>query len=627
MLQSIHDKSKGWVAYVIVAIICIPFVFWGINEYVGGGSKLVIAEVNGQEISAQLYRRALQQRKQQMREMLGDALPIEILEGPEIKQAVVNDLIREALLRQFSEEKGFRVGDAQLVSEIQKLPIFQEDGAFSAERYSKLLEAQRLSKAAFEQDLRAGMELDQFEAAISSSAFLTARELRSYLQLKAQQRDISYALVRADALQNSVIVTDEEAREHYQAFQKDYKSEELVKLEYIILDPKLIEDNVLVSDDDARALFDQESERYTTGESRSISQILIKLGSDSNAAAENADAAYQRLKSNEAFAVVAGDDSLAAGKGGDLGAIFRGDLAQDVESVIFSLGEGEFSKPIKTAQGFSIVKVNSITASVPRPFGEVIEQVKEEARRREADALFSDMANQLLSLSYENPASLDAPADALGVKKQFSGFVSRRGASSGIASDPKVLAAAFNEDVLVNGNNSDALTLADERQVVIRIAEHKLADVQSFDEVRGDVIKLLQSRKVRELSRVRGEELLAGAKLGGALESLLAATGEDFVGRQTLDRSSSSIAPNLLDSAFKMPHPAGAPEFVGLQMASGDYVVIQLDKVLTPDVSTTDSYATRSRVGLSRTYGTRDFDAIYRALAAEADIEVFTHRL
>ena len=45
MLQNIHDKAKGWVAYLIVGFIAVPFALFGISSYLGGSGSLVAATV------------------------------------------------------------------------------------------------------------------------------------------------------------------------------------------------------------------------------------------------------------------------------------------------------------------------------------------------------------------------------------------------------------------------------------------------------------------------------------------------------------------------------------------------------------------------------------------------------
>ena len=51
MLGAIRKKSKGWVAYLIVGLITVPFALFGIQEYMGGSSNPAVASVDGEEIS------------------------------------------------------------------------------------------------------------------------------------------------------------------------------------------------------------------------------------------------------------------------------------------------------------------------------------------------------------------------------------------------------------------------------------------------------------------------------------------------------------------------------------------------------------------------------------------------
>ena len=64
MLQSIHDKLKGWVAGVVLGAIGLVFVFWGINWTLS--APTYAAKVNGTEISANEVRQAYQQQLAQI---------------------------------------------------------------------------------------------------------------------------------------------------------------------------------------------------------------------------------------------------------------------------------------------------------------------------------------------------------------------------------------------------------------------------------------------------------------------------------------------------------------------------------------------------------------------------------
>ena len=60
MLQSIHDKLKGWLAGVVLSAIGLVFVFWGINWTLSAPNYA--AKVNGIEISSSEVREAYQRQ-------------------------------------------------------------------------------------------------------------------------------------------------------------------------------------------------------------------------------------------------------------------------------------------------------------------------------------------------------------------------------------------------------------------------------------------------------------------------------------------------------------------------------------------------------------------------------------
>ena len=55
MLSAIRNKSKGWVAYLVVGFITIPFALFGIQDYVSGSGNTSIATVNGEDVDINVY--------------------------------------------------------------------------------------------------------------------------------------------------------------------------------------------------------------------------------------------------------------------------------------------------------------------------------------------------------------------------------------------------------------------------------------------------------------------------------------------------------------------------------------------------------------------------------------------
>jgi len=55
MLGAIRNKSKGWVAYLIVGLITVPFALFGIQDYVSRAGNASIASVDGEDIDINRY--------------------------------------------------------------------------------------------------------------------------------------------------------------------------------------------------------------------------------------------------------------------------------------------------------------------------------------------------------------------------------------------------------------------------------------------------------------------------------------------------------------------------------------------------------------------------------------------
>ena len=52
MLNKLRNFSKSKLAIVLVAIIIIPFVFWGMGSVFSGGNTNNVAKINNEPISA-----------------------------------------------------------------------------------------------------------------------------------------------------------------------------------------------------------------------------------------------------------------------------------------------------------------------------------------------------------------------------------------------------------------------------------------------------------------------------------------------------------------------------------------------------------------------------------------------
>jgi peptidyl-prolyl cis-trans isomerase D len=197
MLQSIRDKATGWLAYVIIGLIAIPFALWGLGEYFGGAGPLVAAEVNGQEIPVRVVHQETRAQREQLARMFGGEIPADVFDERGIRNAALEALIQRELLRQAAEDAGFRASGRGVIREIRAIPAFLEDGRFSPDRYRTVLEAQRISPGDFERDMAQSIVLAQIQQAIEASGDPPMDKAAEFARLRNQVRVASWRIFAA----------------------------------------------------------------------------------------------------------------------------------------------------------------------------------------------------------------------------------------------------------------------------------------------------------------------------------------------------------------------------------------------------------------------------------------------
>jgi len=198
MLQAIRDRASGWLAYVIIGLITIPFALWGLGEYFGGAGPLVAAEVNGTDIAVRDVHQEARAQRDEMARMFGGEIPDDVLDEQGIRLQAMETLIRQELLRQAADSAGFKAAGDSVLREIRGMPVFQEEGRFSRERYSQLLNAQRISPADFEQDIARSIVMSQIQRGIQATGVVPEALVADYSRLRNQTRVASWKVFAAD---------------------------------------------------------------------------------------------------------------------------------------------------------------------------------------------------------------------------------------------------------------------------------------------------------------------------------------------------------------------------------------------------------------------------------------------
>ncbi len=632
MLQAIRDRAQGLIVWIIVGLIIITFALFGLSSYLTGGGKAVVATVNGTEISQNQFLREYQNMRNRLQQMLGDSYRPEMFDETRMKQQVLESLIRRELVNQALQDNGFHVDFTLTARAIHEIPAFQgPDGKFSAEVYKNVMRVQGMDPDLFVLQVARDIADQYLQDGIQQSAFVTDRALADVLRLDGQQREAGYFLLPVARYQDKVTLTDEEVAAWYEKNKQRFQIPEAVRLAYIELDLDKLASDVQVSDDEVRAHYEQYRQNYLEApERRHVRHILIPVtdpAEDARARAE-IEALAERIRQGETFADVAREasqDLLTKEKGGDLGEITPGSMDPAFDKLAFALEPDKLGGPVRTRFGYHLIRVDSLTPAKYKPLQAVREQIRKELQIQQAEKHFNELVARLNDLSFEIPDTLEPVAEELGVPLQKSPWITRGHAPSPF-DNPRLLTAAFSDEVLREGRNSELLELTDTRVMVLRVADHRPATVRPLDEVREQAEKVLRREKAREMATQDAEAAVTALQAGTPPEAVAKQYGQVWVAaglvpRKPVDPKQDDLEPALRQALFAIPRPLDdKPAFVSEMLDPARFAVLGLFRVVDGQADTTNPEAEAQRRQLQSVLGSAGFTAWLDWLQSQADI-------
>ncbi len=133
MITVMREKFGPVIIGSIIAVIAAVFIFYGIFMGPGTGNSQgpgSPGSVNGEPISYSEYSKALNQRTEFFRNMMGGKISEDQLEKFNLRGAVFQDLVQRKLVGQMAKKEGFVPSAEQVRDQILKMEVFKKDGRF-----------------------------------------------------------------------------------------------------------------------------------------------------------------------------------------------------------------------------------------------------------------------------------------------------------------------------------------------------------------------------------------------------------------------------------------------------------------------------------------------------------------
>jgi len=626
-------KNSRIVVGVILALITIPFAFFGIDYYFRGDTAAgQVAKVAGSPIGQREFADALRQQQDAMRRMMQGRVDQAMLDSPEFRQQVLDSLVQERVLYAAALKQGMTVSPAELQAIIAEDPSFHDSttGKFSREAYRTWLSQRGMNGPYFEAALRKNLLLGRMSQGLTATSFLPGTVLDRLYRLQKEQREVSQVVLAPAQYAARVKLDPAAAQAYYDAHKDEFKLAERAKLEFVVLSMDAIQKHIQVNEDEIKKLFEERAAQTAEPEERRASHILIAASAGASAqtkqaAKAKAEELLAQVRTNpKAFAELAkknSQDPGSAAEGGDLGFFPRGRMVKPFDDAVFAMKTGEITGPVETQYGYHIIRLDAIKTPSAPDYAKLKPKLEEEVRKNKVAKRFAEAAELFSSTVHDEPDSLQATIDALQrapfdlkLEPQKTGWFTAAGGDHPLLNNEKFLRSVFSEEVLKKKFNSEAVEIAPGILASARVIEYEPVRPRAFADVQAQIVQKLTADKAAELARQDGEAKLARLHKGESVDA--AWSPGVLVSRENRH----GLSPEAAQEVFRAD-VSKLPAYVGAANPDGGYVLFRVSKVVNDETVNAEARKALGRQ-LDQAIGRQVFEARLASLKQKADVQI-----
>ena len=614
MLGAIRNKSKGWVAYLIVGLITVPFALFGIQDYAARSANTSIAKVDGEDIDINIYYQELNSQQRNLQQQLGAAYTQEI--DNTLKQTLLDSLINEKLIENYANSLDIVTLDDEVKSVIEMNQAFLVDGEFSQDRYIQLLRLNSYTPAGYEIAQSKALNREQVKRNLSGSAFMSSTQTEQLNDLASQQREVSYLALNTENYIDLVSVSESQISDYFNDNRSSFIEGRKVKVDFVELTLDAMEEPESPTNDELKSLYDDNAELFTNPERRRAQHILVE-------SEELANELLGQIREGADFAELAkanSEDTSSNEEGGDLGFFERELMGAEFDEAAFAMNIGDVSEVVPTDYGyFHIIKLTGIESETMQSFDEVEDQlVSLYIKQAKEKSLFGSL-EEFMNLSYEE--SFDMVADQFGLELQTSEYFSERSDQY----DPKFVASAFSSAVIDEGENSEVMEMSPEKFVVLTLSDLQSERERELSEVEGQIEAALKTDAAKEVVDNLAENIASALSSGDeqTANQIISENNLEWVNEGWISRAN-ELPYDVTSLSFTLAKPEEGRHTYSAESANRfTSLVIDLAGVRTPEGD--------SDTGISALYLSQEnnemFVSLIKQLRENAEIKVFTDLL
>ncbi|SEW14673.1 peptidyl-prolyl cis-trans isomerase D [Cognatiyoonia koreensis] len=599
------EKKQGnrYFVWIIMALLFVGLLGFGTGGL--SGNLRSIGTVGEKEISIAQYQSALNQQIRAFEAQIQQPIPFQQAQQFGIDQQVRSQIVTERTLDNETSQLGISVGDDRVREEVLRIPAFRGlDGSFDREAYRSALQRSGQTEAMFETAIREEVARTLLQGAVVGGVPAPDAYADALVKFVSEQRTVTWAAVDSDDL--SVPLpgpTADDLQTYYSENPEAFTAPERREITFAWMTPDMIQDGIVVSEDELRQAYDARADQYIRPERRLVERLVF---SD----AETANAAMTRIQAGEATF-----EDLVSEMGFSLSDTDLGDVSQDdlgaAGEAIFAAQPTDVVGPLDSEFGPAIFRMNAVLAAQETSFEDAAPDLQEELsadRARRQIETVAENINDLLA----GGATLENLAETTDMELGTISF--DENSSEGIAAYDSFRAVAA---TVTEGAFPELEQLEDGGIFALRLGSVTPPTVRPFDDVEDAVARAWNQQTERDAVLARAEELAASITADSNMNDagLLAIAEPPLTRRSFVE----GTPPSFMTEVFEMD--TGEVKVIP---SVNNVLIVRLESISQPSPDDPQTAAEREALGQSGAAGIAQdiFAAFADALQARTEVNI-----
>jgi peptidyl-prolyl cis-trans isomerase D len=617
MLSFFRGQHGSKFVAVFLGLVLLAMVATGVGTQGGLGNVGSLLSANGDAVAkvgtvtlekadvAQIAQSYLTRQREQQPDITMKAL---VHQG--IVDKIINEKVSDTALVAFGSSQGMRVSKRLVDAQIADIkPFYGIDGKFDHSKMVELLARQNLTEQQFRDDFALVELRNQFTVPVAGGAFMPRGLASSYAAMFMENRTGQIAAIPAEAMVNTPQPNDSQINAYYARHLAQFTLPERRAIEFAVYDKTKFTEAAKPTSAEIAAVYTKDKAKYAPKDLLTVTQLIIPDET-------KARAAYAKARAGAPVSQVAkGDGFQSVTLAAQDKAAYTGNTAPEVADAVFQTGRGALAPLTKSALGWYIVRVDSVTHDEGKSLDAARDEITKTLTAAKIETVFADFQNKLADRASAG-ARFDELVKTYGGAVVTTPLIAANGASDDRAFRPTpdmqaMIKDAFKPDtkttseplIVAYGKTKDQVALYHVKAIT-------LAGPKPLAAIRGDVAHAAQIELAAKAARLIAADVVVKVNKGMALTTALQTTGLRLPPAQAFTGSRLQLMQQAQQAHQPIPAPVTALFSLGVHHAKlvefparNGWFVVFVDQTVAGDVRKAPQIVDQVQQSFGKTYG------------------------